>query len=75
MVRNLWKAQQKWSQLTRALIREGEDEQTSGQIYLELVQLVLMYGSETWVTTLHIERVLGGLYHRVVHRLMGRQSI
>ena len=33
----------------------------------------MMYGSETWVMTPRIGRVLGGLHHRVAHRLMGRQ--
>ena len=35
--------------------------------------MVLLYGSETWVLTLRMQRVVGGFHHRVVHRLMGRQ--
>ena len=62
MVRNLQKARQKWAQLTRVLVREGVDACTLGQIYLAMVQSVLVYGLETWVMTPHIGRVLGGFH-------------
>ena len=52
---------------------EGEDEQTLGQIYLEVVQSVMIYGSETWVMNPRIGRVLRGFDHRVDRRLMGGQ--
>ena len=35
--------------------------------------MVLLYGSETWVLTLRMQRVVGRFHHRGVHRLMGRQ--
>ena len=47
MVRNLRRARRKWARLTHILIREGEDAQILGQIYLVVVQSVLLYGSET----------------------------
>ena len=55
------------------LSREGEYARTSGNIYLVVVQAVLLYGSETWVLTPHMQRVLGGDHHRVSHRLMRKQ--
>ena len=55
------------------LSREGADACTSGQIYLAVVQLIILYGSETWVMTPRIGRVLGKFYHRMAHRLTGRQ--
>ena len=73
VVRNLRHARQKWERLTWVLSREGADARTSGQIYLSVVQLVVLYGSETWVLTPHMQRVLGGFHHRVAHRLTGRQ--
>ena len=73
MVRKLHKERRKWARLTRVLSREGEDARTSGQIYLALVQLVLLYGSETWVMTPRIGRVLSRFHHRVDRRLTGRQ--
>ena len=73
VVRNMRKAQRKSARVTRVLIREAVDAWTSGQIYLALVQSVLLYISETWVMTPHTRRVLGGFHHRVAHRLTGRQ--
>ena len=43
------------------------------QVYLAVVQLVNIYGLETWVMTPHIGRVLGRFHHRVARRLTGRQ--
>ena len=43
VVRNLRKARRKWVRLTQVLRREGKDARTSGQIYLAVVQSVLMY--------------------------------
>ena len=56
MVYKIWKARLKWSQLSLVLIREGEYAQTSGRIYVAVVQAVMLYGSETWVMTPLIER-------------------
>ena len=56
---------QKWTRLTRVLIRDGADAGTLGQIYLVVVQLALLFRSETWVLTPLIKRLLGGFHHRV----------
>ena len=55
------------------LIREVEDTQTLIQIYLAVLQSVLLYGSETWFLTPCMQRVLGGFHHKVARRLTGRQ--
>ena len=73
MVCNLRCARQEWARLTKILSREGADARISGNIYLAVVQLVLLYGSETWVLTLRTKRVLGRLHHRLARRLKGRQ--
>ena len=73
VVRNLRRARQKWEQMTRVLSREGEDSQTLGQIYLEVVQSIMIYESESLVLTLCMKRVWGGCHHRVARRLTGRQ--
>ena len=73
VVRNLRHARQKWARLSWVLSREGVDSRTLGQIYLVVVQLVLIYGSETWVLTPHMQRVLVVFHHRVSCRLTGRQ--
>ena len=73
VVRNLRHARQKWARLSWVLSREGVDSRTLGHIYLVVVQLVPIYGSETWVLTPHMQRVLGGFRHRMACRITGRQ--
>ena len=73
VVRNLRKARRKWVWLTRVLGREGADARILGQIYLAVVQSVMLYGSDTWVMTPRIYRMLGGFHHRVAQRLTERQ--
>ena len=60
---------QKWARLTRVLSMERAEAQTSGKIYLVVVQSVLLYRSEIWVLTLRMQRLLGRFHHRVAHRL------
>ena len=38
VIRNLWRAWQKWEQLTRVFGIDGEDSQTLGRIYVAMVQ-------------------------------------
>ena len=59
--------------LTWVLSREGEDARTPGNIYLAVVQLVLLYRSEPWVLKPRMQRVLVSFHHRVARRLTGRQ--
>ena len=73
VVCNLRRARQKWAWTTWVFSREGADARTSGRIYLAVVKSVMIYGSESWVLTPHMKRVLGGLFHRVARRLTGRQ--
>ena len=49
VVHNLRKVRKKWALLSRVLGREREDAQTKGLFYVVVVQVVLMYGLETWV--------------------------
>ena len=46
-VHNLRCPRKKWALMNRIFIREGADDRTLGQIYLVVVQLVLLYRSET----------------------------
>ena len=74
LVSNLQRACQKWSRLTRVLIRKGADHRTLGQIYLAVFQSVILYGSETWFMNPCIGRVLGRFHHRVARRITGSQT-
>ena len=58
----------------KSLSREGVDDQTLGQIYLAVVQLVILYGSDMPFMIPCIGRVLGGFYHRVAQILRERQT-
>ena len=73
MVSNLRLDRQKWERMTLILSREVADARTLVQIYLAVLKSVLLYVSETWILTPRMKRVLGGFYHRVSHRLTGRQ--
>ena len=56
------------------LIREGTDAQTLGVIYVSVLQAVMLYGSDKWLTTPWFGRVLGLFHHRVTLRMTVRQS-
>ena len=74
VVNNLFRARQKWEQLTWVLSRESADARTLGQIYLAVVQLVMIYGLETWVMTPCIRgEGWGGFHHRGDLRLARRK--
>ena len=51
VVKNLRREWQKWARLTRVLMRKGAYACTLGHIYLAVVQLVIIYGSDIWVMT------------------------
>ena len=71
--RNLKKARQKWSMARRILARQGADARISGNLYIAVVQSILLYGSETWVLTTPMVKVLEGFHHRVIRQIAGMQ--
>jgi hypothetical protein len=48
---NITKARRKWQMLSQILSREGAKPKVIGIFYRAVIQLVLLYGSETWVLT------------------------
>ena len=64
-VGNLWMAQNKWAPMSRILGKEGENARTLGTIFKDVVQVVLLFGSETWVEKLRMVRMLGGFQKSV----------
>ena len=72
VIRNLWRARQKWERLSRVLGREGSYARKLGMFNIVVVQAVLLYSSEAWVMSPRIRRTLGGYHHRVVKRMTGR---
>ena len=51
----------------------GGDLRVSWTLFKAVVQAVLLFGSNTWVMTPHMGQNLGGVYHRVSHRLMEKK--
>ena len=43
----------------------------SGNLYKAVVQSILLYGSETWVLTTPMVKVLAGFHHRVIRQIAG----
>ena len=48
---NISKARQLWGRTVKLLWREGEDLAVSAKFYRAVVQVVLLFGAETWVIT------------------------
>ena len=53
--------------------REGADPKVLGKFYEVVAQAVLLFGAETWVIALKMERELDSFQHRVARRITGRQ--
>ena len=73
VVGKLGKAQHSWGWLSRILRLEGSDPKVSGSFYKAVVQVVLLFGAETWVLTPRMKRSLDSFQHRVARRITGRQ--
>ena len=71
-IQNLTKAQAVWRRMKRILSRKGARPRMSVFFFKDVVQLVLLFGVETWVVTPCMGRVLGVFQDRVVRRLTGR---
>ena len=74
VVGNLWKEREKWAWLSRILEREGENVRVSGNLFKDLIQAVLLFGSEMWVPTPCTGQPMGGFQHRVDLRIMGKKT-
>ena len=60
VVRNLSWVMTVWKRITRILIREGAEPRVPAFFFNRMVQVVMLFDSETWVVTPHMERSLGG---------------
>ena len=69
---NLTKAWAVWRRMTRILVRQGARPGVSGFFFKAVVQLVLLFGAETWVVNPRMVQVLWGFQDQVARRLTGR---
>ena len=60
MVRNLYRARSVWKRMTQILSREGAAPRVSGFFSKAVLQVVMIFGSETWVVTPRMGKALGG---------------
>ena len=51
--------------------KEGADRRTAGRFYVEVVQAVILFDSETWVMTPRMEKSLEGFHHWAVWWMAG----
>ena len=72
VVRNLSRARAVWKRMTRILSREGAELQVSVFFFKAVVQVVLLFGSETWVVTPPYGQSTGGFQDQVAQQLTGR---
>ena len=73
VVGNLNKARKSWDRMMRILGREGAKPRALGMFFKAVVQAVLLFGSETWVTTPRMGWDLGSFQHGAARRIMGIQ--
>ena len=72
LVRNLAWANTVWRRILRVLIREGVTPLVSGFFFKAVIQVVLLFGAETWVVTPCIGTPLGGFQTQWAIRIMGQ---
>ena len=61
-----------WSRTSRILVREGAAPQVSRFFFKAVIQVVLLFGVETWVVTPLIDKALRGVQKQVARRLTGK---
>jgi hypothetical protein len=54
--RNIKQARIAWSRLGKILTKERTNMKAMASVYRAVVQAVLLYGSESWVTTIAMEK-------------------
>lgn len=70
--RNLQKARVAWGRLCRILSKEGANPKAMASVYKAVVQAVLLFGSETWVLTLGMEKKLQSFHRRCARYITGQ---
>ena len=64
-VGNLQKARKSWAHMLIILGREGANPRVPWMFFKALMQVVLIFGAETWVMTPHVVRALGVFQRRL----------
>ena len=72
LILNMAKARTVLRRMSRILSREGASLRVYTFLFKAVVQLVLIFGAETWVVNLLMGRVLGVFQDQVERRLTGQ---
>jgi hypothetical protein len=62
----------KWAAVSRVLKRDGASQRSFARFYLVIVSTVLLYGSDTWVVTAHMQKMLASFHHRCAQHITRR---
>ena len=71
VVRNLFRVREVWKSMTRILSRDGTELRVYGFFCTTVLQVVLLFGTETWVVTPSMGRVLGRFQYQVERQPIG----
>ena len=71
MYHNMWKDQWRWGMIYKVLIKTGATVRAHGMLYKAVAQTKLFCGSDSWVLTGEMLKVLEGLHHRAAGRIVG----
>ena len=70
---NLSKAKKNWVLISRIIGQEGANAWKSRNFFKTVAQVVILFGLEIWVMTLHVSKTLGRFHHRVARWLTVKQ--
>ena len=68
---NLRKYRRQWVMIARVLESTGTIVRDQGAMYKAVAQLVILYGSESWVVTGEMLKILPAFHHRAAQRITG----
>ena len=69
---NLKRARDRWGRIGRILSKKGANAKIMGIFYKTIVQSILLYGSETWVISKQMLRMLRSFHRRCARFITGK---
>jgi hypothetical protein len=71
-IRSLQRARTKWAVVSRVLKRHGASQRSFARFDLVIASTVLLYGSDTWVVTKHMQNMLTSFHNRCARDITRR---
>ena len=60
-------------QVKKMMRQEGEDKRVSELLYREVIQVILMFGSESWALSEEMMRAMDSTHVGLLHQIMGNR--